>query len=415
MNTDECIRMLASSDIKSWIEQNLNVKQMLINIYKQFGISLTPNTTAIVRYIEDNLHFRFNTNLNKWVPYYKGTHKTNTNELDNVLKNTELKALIKSGCYAYEIENFAFRNLGEYKCPNIDEIISYIENNFNFIWDAYNEEWISSRKHDNTGNNSNKKGTHKVETSLTTFHETEIPSEDIPQDSDKDPKTNKKNDSLSQDENSTPIGTQIGLSLTTNNEENIHTINFTSGTEPPAEKITTPKLSKDNNFIDENIDPSEYPKFILIFGSTKFSVSLSNFILELTEQRITKNFGIKRNRNRSKIIELALVEYLRLTKDTGNVHITNNTSKTKVSPPKTTEPKLSDDGNFTGIIDENIDPSEYPKFILIFGSTKFTISISIFVIGLIEQRIAKNFNIKHQKNRSKIIEIALTEYLRLTK
>lgn len=39
---------------------------------------------------------------------------------------------------------------------------------------------------------------------------------------------------------------------------------------------------------------------------------MNRFIMEITEQRICKKFNIKNN-NRSKIIDLALIEYLILT------------------------------------------------------------------------------------------------------
>lgn len=221
-------------------------------------------------------------------------------EICNILSKFNFEPLISKNMNPNKISDKISLKLGETKAPTQTAIKTYIKNTFNLQWDTKTKSWISYQKDANSNKIRSKKSHSKDNNTITICHESEL-DEDVPYEkAEMNSLSNKLDNHSETEENSnTQSNTDIS-SFKAKNEENKLI---------PKKDTTNTKELK-----DENILPAEYAEYITAFGTNKYSLSLSCFILELIEQRISKKYNLTRKGNRSKIIQIALTEYLRITK-----------------------------------------------------------------------------------------------------
>lgn len=196
--------------------------------------------------------------------------------------------------------------LGENNTPSPTAINNYIEKYLQLHWNTKTKTWIPYGKNDIDSTISKKKSYSNTSNNITISHESIIDEEDNHSE-EKAALSNQINDDTKTEEKSTTI---CNTNKNNNKEKSspISNINQNKAASKKDPSINT------INFKDEDIPPSKYAEYVAALGSEKISISLSSFVLELVEQRICKKYTLNQKRNRSKIIQLALLEYLRLTK-----------------------------------------------------------------------------------------------------
>lgn len=228
------------------------------------------------------------------------------NKILEILSTNNIEYFTTQNVPSSKISKILSEKLGENNTPSPTAINNYIEKYLQLHWNTETKTWIPYEKNDIDSTISKKKGSKKTSNDIVISHESAIDEEDNHVE-EKTASSNQTNENIKTKEKSTTI-----CSTNKNNtEEKSSPISNINQNKAASKKDTSINTV---NFKDENINVSEYAEYITALGNEKFSLSLSRFVIELVEQRISKKYSVNPKKNRSKIIQLALLEYLRLTK-----------------------------------------------------------------------------------------------------
>ncbi|MCY6482816.1 hypothetical protein OW763_00390 [Clostridium aestuarii] len=227
-------------------------------------------------------------------------------ELYNILSKFDFNTLINQNLTPTEIHKKIYQSCEEANSPSPspNAIKTYIKNNLNLQWKK--KKWISYPQNDINNTKGKKKSIPNPSDNITTSHKGTIDEENNHTE-EKTASPNQINNDTKAEEKSNTI-CRKNENNTEDKSEPINNIKQNKSTSKRDTSINTV------NFRDEDIDASQYAEYITAFGTEKISISISSFVLDMIEQRICKKYNIKRKGNRSKIIQIALTEYLRITK-----------------------------------------------------------------------------------------------------
>lgn len=333
-------------------------------------------------------------------------------EINAILDNTSIKDLVNSqpGC-AWTIRRLLSNELGDTKCPSETAIKTYIKNYCNLVWDEEKDLWISSKEDINSAKKSEKKREKKSSKTLSIHNgiETENNNNSTLETENLLINENSINSNLSEKgnkkykQNSNLLESKNKEKVTPNNTEN----KTTNSSKKSREKgiKNSPETFTKTHEIEIDDDDNSIPKDEDLSSSNHSTNSNPS---EKINKNTTENNTVLESKNNKKS-----------TSDESN-NETNKNINQLLKPEKvntiekdivnTQDHFSSQNSKFNY---ENIDPSEYSLYIELYGNEKYSLSLSPFVIGKIEEIILKKYK-KKSMNKSKLVQLALIEFIRLT-
>jgi len=298
-------------------------------------------------------------------------------EINAILDKTSIKDLVyKQPRCAWTIRRLLSKELGDIKCPSETGIKTYIKNHFNLVWDEEKDLWIPYKEDTNSTKKGRKKGGKKPSKTLSissqikivnannsTIADGNLPINDISTNFNLSEKSNKN---LGQ--NSNFLESKNEEKTTSNSTEN----KSTKKGRKKGEKKSTETFTKTHEIeIDDN----------------------NNYNIEDSNQSLNGEKNTSAN-NKNK-----------------NCNNTNSSLKSKKIDNVDTSTSIDSSSNLNLKSKyKNEDPSLYLQHLESNGSKKYSLSLSPFVVDLIEEIILEKYN-KKQMNKSKIVQLALIEFI----
>lgn len=217
-------------------------------------------------------------------------------KLLNLFNEFDFKMFIKNNMTSYKIRKAICEKVSESECPSTTAITNYIKKEFNLQWDTKTHSWNTYKSNTNKTSKSKKKVSPKDTNILTINHENKLSDESC---TDNSPKL--KPNQLSLDLTNTQSSSDISNLKNANND---------------ALKCNNSSTNKilNKGSLDETISPSQYAEYMSTSPNEKFSICINSFVMKLLEERVCNKYNLTLKRNRSKIIQTAIIEYLRITK-----------------------------------------------------------------------------------------------------
>ncbi|MBE6069175.1 MAG: hypothetical protein E7211_15985 [Clostridium lundense] len=303
MKHDEIVEFLKNNNIKSLVDNHISAHFIRQIFLKKFKEGPCPSRDAIRNYVRDELKLIWDNKTKFWVP-----SEENVNSPETLAINNEIE-IENNNTSILEDENLSINNnptnssLSEKNNKELEENSNSLESTSNIT--------------ENKATNSDKKGRKKVrKKSAETFvktHEIEINNDSSSESKEEDSSPSEKSTtSTSSEKSNTKLGQNSHLLKPKNEEKNTLNSTTTNQCLKPENLYNVEKPASSPNSVPKykNIDPSRHPEYIESYGSKKYSFSLSPFVIRLVEEIILEKYNNKKMNN-SKIIQLALLEFIR--------------------------------------------------------------------------------------------------------
>lgn len=317
----------------------------------------------------------------------------NHDEIVNILNNSDIKYLVNNHISAHNIRQAFLKKFKEGECPSRDAIRNYIKNELGLIWDSKTKNWVPSKKNVNSPETLAINNKIEIENNNTSILEDKNLS--INNNSANSSLPEKSNKDL--DENSNPL--ESTSNITENKATNSAKKGRKKGRKKSAETfVKTHRIEINNDSSSESKEEDSSP-------SEKSTTSTSS---EKSNTKLGQNSDLLKPKNEEK----------NMLNSTNNESISNNPSLKPEEARNNLKKDISTIEDFynsdskSKLKYKNIDPSQYAEYIEYSGSQKYSLSLSPFVIGLIEDIILGKYNNK-KMSKSKVVQLALIEYIRI--
>lgn len=332
MKYDKILNNLNNSSIKDLVSNQTTSYHIHEILLKELGEDECPSENAIINYIKNQFGLMWNSQKKSWISLKEDDNYEKKGKKKGRKKSSETLTLSNE----IEIEN---NNNLTFDDGNLSININYTNSNLSEksntklgqnsnLLESENKEKSTSNSTENKVTNSakkgSKKGRKKTDKTFVKIHEIEINDDDSYESKEKDSSPSEKlTTSTSSEKDNTKLGQNIDL-LTPKNEEK-NTLNSTNN----ENSITTNQSSKSGKLCNtgkvvsiiedfssnpkpesENIDILFYPEYIECCGKEKYSLSLNSFVIKKVEEIILETYN-KKKMSKSKIINLALIQFIR--------------------------------------------------------------------------------------------------------
>lgn len=230
------------------------------------------------------------------------------------LENSNIKELISQNISITKIMNSLKFSTPNAKLPSKSTVQTYISSYLNLLWDKTHKKWYSPlpnllasycstndslvTKHSDIINLSNELSITTTSSSSTLIEQVNLFSNNL------------SNESTDSNGNEVKESSDDSTNISKSNEDLSINDNYIS-----KENFDLPPSMPRIPICDD--DFSLYPKYITLSDSKKISISINSFIINAVIETVNKDIsciGFNSNNSLSTIIQVALLDYLRLTK-----------------------------------------------------------------------------------------------------